>query len=486
MLSCTLFLSCKGNIEKEPSEIIPQLTAAEMSEDFAVFQSIFEQANAGLYKYRTKSEMDKVFNSQKEKISDTTSYREFYNIIWKVIDFSGSSHNSLSYPSSVDAGLSTKEIFFPLPLKYIEGKLINNLPEAQIPIGAEILRINGIESPEFAKITSAYVSTDGYNTSGKYANLDSDWLPFYVYLAVGPQDEFEIEYKTPGTDPITETLPAINYDTFYSNYGNRHSKSFEENMEGISFNISDDAEYAILKVATFRIGGPESEIHKKYANFLESSFSELKEKNIKNLIVDIRGNGGGDDPNDLLLYSYLTQRDFKENTSAFTLFNKIPFSHYYADDDIEELEEELKEEHSELRDGRYYQSDLFNPVWHPKENAYQGNLVLLINPFVASAGSLFGSMVKSDKKAVVIGEETLGGYYGHTGHIAVSYILPNSEFKLTFSIVDLEQDVRTLEDQKKGLGIKPDYTVHQSYKDFLNNRDTQLEFAKDLIQKKKI
>lgn len=117
----------------------------------------------------------------------------------------------------------------------------------------------------------------------------------------------------------------------------------------------------------------------------------------------------------------------------------------------------------------------------PKPKAFKGKLVLLIDPYVASAASLFASLVKSDDESIVIGEETLGGYYGHTGHIPVTYELPNSKLLLTFSIVDLEQDVKPLDDERFGDGVVPDIRVVQSYEDFMVGRDTQLQFAVERI-----
>lgn len=102
---------------------------------------------------------------------------------------------------------------------------------------------------------------------------------------------------------------------------------------------------------------------------------------------------------------------------------------------------------------------------------------------MASAGSLFASLVKSDENTIVIGEETLGGYYGHTGHIPMTYELPNSKLRLTFSIVDLEQDVKRLSDQQFSDGVKPDFKVVQSHEDFINNKDIQLNFAIEKIKK---
>ncbi len=235
-----------------------------------------------------------------------------------------------------------------------------------------------------------------------------------------------------------------------------------------------------MTVNTFALGGPKSEGHKNYAAFLDSVFNDLKHRNIQNLIVDIRENGGGNDPNDLLLYSYLTGRNFRENRSAFTLFQSVPFKKCYVEeetDEIKDLEETLREEHSIQKDGKFYQNETFNAFWAPKPNAFTGKVYLLISPFVASAGSLFASMVKSDEGTVVIGQEALGGYYGHTGHISVTYQLPNTELQLSFSIVDLDQDVQKLPDQSYGDGVKPDFTVGQTIEEYLQSSDRVLEFA---------
>ena len=88
------------------------ISKAKMIKDFEVFQDVFEQANSGLYKYQEKEKVYYIFKENKKKITDSTSLREFYNLIYDVIDFTGSSHNYLDYPSTLKKGFYTQELSF--------------------------------------------------------------------------------------------------------------------------------------------------------------------------------------------------------------------------------------------------------------------------------------------------------------------------------------------------------------------------------------
>ena len=120
----------------------------------------------------------------------------------------------------------------------------------------------------------------------------------------------------------------------------------------------------------------------------------------------------------------------------------------------------------------------------PNKNAFTGNIYLLISPRVASAGSLFAAMVAGNENTITIGEEAMGGYYGHNGHTDFGYILPKSKILTEFSIDNIEQDVPKKSNQFYNRGIIPDYNVKQTFEDFLNNVDTQMNFTLKLINKK--
>ena len=121
----------------------------------------------------------------------------------------------------MDKQLSKEKIYFPIPLKYINGKLYTNLNYQGIPNGSQILSINKIPEEQFSSLVSKYVSTDGFNKTGKYANIETDWLPFYIYLALGKQNEFKIKYKvTESNRKYKTTVTSVTYNNFYENLTN--------------------------------------------------------------------------------------------------------------------------------------------------------------------------------------------------------------------------------------------------------------------------
>lgn len=287
---------------------------------------------------------------------------------------------------------------------------------------------------------------------------------------------------------------------YYRHFLKRYSQPYDkldyvdpENGEEYVFKNSDYST-GLLTVHTFSLGNETTKEHKTYLSFLDSVFLDIKTKGMKNLIVDVRHNGGGTDPNDLVTYSYLTQREFQENTQAWISFRKIPYLKYTYTKiprflrpfGVGRYNRPFRRNFPVENNGKFYQdsTNVDQKIRKPNKHAFTGNVYLLISPRVASAGSLFAAMVAGNENTTVIGEETMGGYYGHNGHTPLGYILPKSKIETFFSVVNLEQDVPEKSNQFYNRGIIPDYDIFQSYEDYLNQEDTQMKFTLDLIKNK--
>lgn len=478
------------------------LSSKKMKKDLEVFKNIRFKANSGLYKYRTKAEIDSTYKWAFNEIEKSKTYRDFYNITSNLTDYEGSVHNSNSFSEKIKKAIKQeKSGYFPLPIKLVEGKIIINIENEKIPLGAEIQSINNIKINEIIGSLYKYYETDGVNISGKFIGINYHFSKYYRYH-FGLVDSFDVTYNIHNSNVVEKTnIKSVGNEEYYNKVKKRYSKPFDEPnykdwKENEKYSYKNiNAETSILTINSFEIGGNEkSPEHLTFVRFLDSAFIAIKTQNIKNLILDIRYNGGGTDPNELVIYEYLTQRNFSENKSAWVSFQKIPYLKYIETKvpsflrpiGVIKYNRYFRKEFPDEIDGKFYQNATSedHKIRTPNKNAFNGNVYLLISPRVASAGSNFGSLVASNKNTTVIGEETMGGYYGHNGHTPMSYILPKSKIVVTFSVVNLEQYVLKKENQKYGRGIIPDYEITQTFDDFINNTDTQMNFTMELIQKK--
>lgn len=475
----------------------------KMRKDLEVFRKIRLSANSGLYKYRTNNEIDSVYNWAKNQINKSSTYRDFYNIISQITDFEGSLHNDTYIPEKLNQSLiNEKNGYFPYPIKWIEGKWIINFEKGKIPLGSEIISINNQKIEEIIKNLYKYYTTDGINKTGKQIGLNYHYSRYYR-LNYGLTDIFSVRYKERKSNKIKEiSIKSINYKTYYLNVKKRFSKTFDEmnykdwNDDEIYSYKSIDKSTGILTINDFGIGNEKNQRHLKYVSFLDSTFTYIEKNNIKNLIIDVRYNGGGTDPNDLVTYSYLSDRNFSENKQAWISFKKIPYLKYIESNipsflrflGVRKYNKWFQKEFYLEKENRFYQgsSSEDHKIRTPNKQVFKGKIYLLISPRVASAGSLFASMVTSNNNTIVIGEETMGGYYGHNGHTSFTYILPKSKIATSFSIVNLEQDVPKKDNQLYNRGIIPDFEVNQTFEDYLKQKDTQMNFVLELIKKNKI
>jgi len=473
-----------------------------MKQDFEIFKQISKKANSGLYKYRTKEQIDSIYNWGNLQIEKLLTYRDFYNLISTISNFEGSLHNDVSLPKKYAENLKNETYgYFPYPIKWIDDKWIINIDDKQIPLGSKILEINDTKIEEIIPELYKYYSTDGNNLTGKRIGLMTSFSKYYR-LHYGLLKSFKISYINSSNKKLeTKNLKSISNKAYFENFNKIHSMSldvfrFAILKENQKYNYKQlDSLTGILTIHTFAMGNENSIEHKKYQQFLDSIFIEIKDKGIKNLIVDIRNNGGGEDPNDLITYSYLTNRKFQENKEAWISFKKIPLIKYYNIGIpkfirplvVGKFNKQFQVEFPLELKGKFYQNENSDDhkIRIPNQNAFTGIVYLLLSPRIASAGSLFAAMLSGNENTITIGEETMGSYYGHNGHTPLEYKLPKSKIIIQFSVVNLEQDVPKKENQKYDRGIIPDHYITQTFSDFLNNTDTQMNFTLELIKKNK-
>lgn len=155
-------------------------------------------------------------------------------------------------------------------------------------------------------------------------------------------------------------------------------------------------------------------------------------KNLPDLIVDVRENGGGNSGNGKKICEYLIHKP---------------------------------------------QPHCVSPDWEiiPRKDSYKGKLFLLTSTYTFSAAESFTLDLKESGNAIIIGE----GTGGDTGNRPRTFNTTNGIY---FRLPTREPSFSPNGFPMEGKSIMPHYEVYQSVNDFMKNRDTVLEFALKMIE----
>lgn len=500
--SCTIQAQSSNKTLKDSLRLYNKmLSPKQMQEDIKVLLAINEKANSGLYQYHSKKQVDSIYNSAIKSIKKPMSTTEFYKIILRLTDYEGSLHNYTIPDLGLINFLNRQRSFFPFPLVYINGQIIFDGQSSDIPPGSRIRSINGINDAQLMRSFYKYYTTDGHHVSQKLSASVNKSFGLNYLLEYGLSDEFIIEYSAPKSESLKKTvLRAVTLNERTANLKNRFSAPVTDLLDykkqsAYSFRMLNPST-GLLNIRWFGMAyGSDDPKFKPYVRFLDSTFAALDKNKVANLIIDVRNNPGGSDPNFEQPVMYLTDKPFKENEKATIIFDPavLPFEKYFwgvstsqrmDSASIKAGKAYLKDVYPIFKNNISQQNPKYNPVYHPKAPLFKGKLYLLINENVASAASHFASLVKAYVDNVtIVGVETVGGYYVHNGHSPLVYELPNSKVKTQFSIVNVIQDAPKKSNQPEGHGIMPDYEVWPTLDDFFQHKDTQMEFTLKLIAK---
>ncbi|MDM1555184.1 hypothetical protein HX126_11505 [Chryseobacterium indologenes] len=483
-----------SNISITESRNIPILkenfTPAQFVEDLRIFRSIREQANSGLYVYRSKQQIDSMYQKAEEKAANSKNIFDFYKVIANVTGFEGSCHNYIDLPNHASYYLTQKPEYLPITLKNIDGRLLQDSKDSKIPLAAEVISINGISAKEMITRFSQYYFSDGYSVPYKETTGFERGMLDKFYIEFGTHKQYIVKYQWNGQ--VHEvSLPGISLDAFKKLQDSRHSLSLEKKLmaEKYSFTKEGDNVYR-LSVRGFDFAtGKEDPAYQKFSVFLDQMMDTLDHEKVEHLIIDLRGNTGGTGALYEKVFSYITQRPFRDSHYAYTWFNEVPMaeklviSPLFLSNGVKDkhgINAYLKQLYPKQVKGKYYWADDKNPSILPNERTFKGQLYLLVDQRVASAASHLASLIKSYTNAIVIGKETVGGYYEHNGHLPLVYELPNTGIQTGFSIVHVIQDAQNLPDQKKGQGIIPHHEIKLTDQEFLDQSDVYLKKALEI------
>ena len=461
----------------DPHKKIP---VEQLKEDFKILRLALEEGHGGLYRYTSKEEMDKYFDTFYASLNQPLAEIEFYQKLLPLIAAVNDGHTRISMSSPYRKYLEKHPNIIPFKFVFFNEKpyLFRNYSEhLNLSLGQEVISINETPADEILEALLKVIPSDAHIQTSKFRKLENPALFSDLYtILFGLTTSFQIVLNSDKkTDQKTIQVPGTANDMLMDIAKKRYPNDYLSSPP-ISLEYRDSI--PILTIKTFGEGSyKRSKI--SYPDFLKNTFFELSTNKSENLIIDLRDNGGGSDEYGKILTAYLLDKPFLYYRYLETKNTQFSFLDYT---NIPPNRRTMPPESFRKNERGWYDA-LGHPnlgEQNPLKPVFKGRVFILINGGSFSATGECTSIIHYHKRAVFVGEECGAGYYGNTSGFMPIVTLPNTGIRINIPLIRYTMAVDNYPPDR---GIIPDYLVKPSIEDLLKGRDSVLEFTLELIKK---
>jgi hypothetical protein len=473
--------TARGQLSDGPSPEAKH-TRAELRQDFAVLRAALEEGHAGLYRYSTRKEMDMALDLALKEIDRDMTTAEFYAIVTSLSNDIKCGHTQIVLPKESRKYLEENGKQLPLKIGFIDGRVfVLASVNSKIEPGSEVLSFNGRRIHEVAESILRHLPGDGDIETGKYRAL-SDKFGWYYFLFVEKTESFAISYLDPSHRSLETTLAGLTGKELKAALQFKNAQTASDGQPWGYERLSSPG-VARLKVETF--APPENGIDgQTFAQFLESSFKKVASDKIEDLIIDLRGNDGGEDFGPTM-YSYIADGEFDVYSSVEAATDKLPLISRYSKLPAD-FQTKFTSQLQPSNGGRFLvskHSEYYIPTQHPSTASYRGKVWVLVDGEVFSSGTVFCSLAKSHKRGTFVGEETGGAYQGFNAGELVVITLPASQLRVVIPLLRFTMATGPVRNARRG--ILPDKSVQSSLENMLKGSDAALPYVLKLIAERR-
>lgn len=479
---CAVTVSLSGFAQSSPG---PEKFAREkLVEDFQIARQALEEGHSGIYRYTSKADMDRVFDAALKSIDRPMDAFEFYRVMAPVTAAIKCGHTSVSLPDAVRKELNTSALLLPLRVKVMNKRayVLRDFSDLTNPAGQstlagkEIQSINGIAASRIIKTMLAAVGADGDVQTSREARIsDSRFLANLISL-LGLKSPYDLVVSDPGSRQQQKVrVNGIELPKMGEASKARYPQD-DASGPAAALKFADEGKIAQMRIAGFG-GFVDAEKKKGIRKFYKESFEEIQAKGSKSLIIDLRGNGGGEDELGQLLVSYLIDKPFKYYDDL--IINAMTFSFGKYTSSNPKIPEGLVEKRA---DGKVHA--IGHPNWgtkQPSQPHFAGKVFILIDGGSFSTTSEFLSQAHFHKLATFIGEESAGGYYGNSSGFMPLVVLPNTKLGVRVPLMTYYMAVSGY--KQASHGVVPNYPVERTIADLIAGKDKGMELALKLARK---
>ncbi len=419
-----------------------------------------------VYLYKIdQQEWDTAYQKTINNIQNTNNDYEYFRALQKLCAVLKDGHTQVYLPEEIQNQIMTTDFGeYRLFLTNNHGKIyvfdINKSKEEEIPVGSEIVKVNGLPTQQYqAEFVKPYISASTEHDLNNKAG--------YNLLSGLKGEKYDIELKTPKGEIKKFSLT--------------HAESQEKELSSVPISnrnlfdlkwLEDDLAY--IAIRTF----DDAAVVKGF----ESKLTELKKA--KKIIIDIRNNTGGSGKNALNIAKYFVKGDSIYGSKSYSR-EIIPTeraigSFLTAQDTVNGKPEWgiSKDEATNLFNsyiGTKFYTFEYKPIIAKTDLKFNVPTIVLTNNYTGSAAEDFLIYLNNESNITRVGEYTNGS----TGQ-PLQIDLPGN----TTAWICTKRVTFPNGEEFIGSGIKPNIIIKRSLNDILypTKYDSQLQGAKNYLK----
>ena len=388
-------------------------TAAELRADFEQLYRGLQAAHFDLYAFTSKGELDTQYQAALEQLNQPLTLLEAQTRFELFAARVRMGHTRVASP--MPEWLRYREsggTGFPVRIRIVEGRsyVAENLSgAADIRPGDEILALNGIPIKKWLAQTERHVSAETPYMAHSLMEYD---FAIYLWLELGSVPSYDVAVRSAGISPHHVRVPARSSAEMDA------ARAAQPPMLDLEHPLREakmlDAHLAYLRPGPFYNAEAKTEVEQwdvsGFRSFIDAAFESFAQAGADRLVIDLRGNPGGDNLFSDVMVAWIASRPFR-----FAAEFEIKVSEASVAANTERIARDaaaagpISQKYAELyaksRMGDVVDFDI--PMTYPRpEGRFNGKTYVLIDRQSYSNAVAVAALIQDYRFGVILGEET--------------------------------------------------------------------------------
>lgn len=396
VLLCFSIVSCSPPIDHEV--LNASFEPGLLQEDLKYLVTELEKRHVDFYERAHRDSIQRMAASIRAQLDHSMNRTEFFRVVGQLNPYFNDAH-CLVFPLTEEADAKKAEGCKPFPFHVVldesgvlrpERSYVRQSDNTTVDKSWSLDSINGVSASMVLDRITRYSHGETFRLRRHMTTLlFADWL----YTLYGWCGDYNLVFQA-GEKKIHVTRA----DDW---------QSLEKNV--VQYNRLEIFEGTIgyLRLNSFDVDEHED----AYEDFIKNSFDSMARVKADKLIIDVRGNTGGQSDAGALVLQYLAHKKLAQVSRGYDRIHEGNASWFN------------RGQLGELKEMDLSTDDMIKPVAPSKR--FQGNVAVLFDEMTYSAGIIFITIVQDHRLALTLGRPT-GGFANQTGNIE-SFRLPHTQ-----------------------------------------------------------